>query len=55
MHAKKQPGLRPWLSSGRTPSHWVFLILLLALMGSGCEQKKETPAAMETSEVEFTR
>ena len=54
MHAKKQPGLRPWLSSAGRPAHGVFLILLLALMGSGCEQKKETPAAMETSEVEFT-
>ncbi len=54
MHAKKQPGLRPWLFSAGRPAHGVFLILLLALMGSGCEQKKQTPAAMETSEVEFT-
>ncbi len=54
MHAKKQPGSRPWPFSGGRPTLGVFLILVLALLGSGCEQKKEAPAAMETPEVDFT-
>jgi membrane fusion protein (multidrug efflux system) len=53
MRAYKQPGLRPRPFSAGYPKLVVFLILLLALSGGGCEQKKEAPAAMETPEVDF--
>jgi RND family efflux transporter MFP subunit len=51
MHGNKQLGLRPWpLSAGR-PVLGAFLVLLMALSGGGCEQKKDAPAVVEAPEV----
>ena len=54
MHVKKQPGLRPWLFFAGRPASGVFLILALAFMVSGCEQKEQAQSVTDTPEVEFT-
>lgn len=51
MHAHKQPGVRPRSFFAGRPNLGVFLILLMALFGSGCEEKKQAPAAAEVPEV----
>ena len=51
MPATKQPGVRPRSSSAGRPALGVFLILLMVLIGSGCEKNKEAPAAVEAPEV----
>jgi RND family efflux transporter MFP subunit len=45
MHANKRLGLCPGGFPAGRPVLWVFLILLVTLCGSGCEQKKQVPAA----------
>src|SRR5690242_17468575 len=53
MQVAKQPGSRAWQIHGGHPALGFLLILLLALFGNGCEQKKQEPVAMEAPEVEL--
>ncbi len=52
MHVLKQYDLR-WQFFTWRPALGFLLILLIAAFASGCEQKKEAPAAVEAPEVDF--
>jgi RND family efflux transporter MFP subunit len=52
MHVNEQRGLRQRLFSEGLYGLGLFLILFTAIFVSGCEQKKEAPAAVETAEVD---